>query len=286
MVLMENLINRSDFGMMRLVTCYTCHRGFQRPSVTPSLAEEYGPPPTMDPDDVVTLPGASRAAEPAEAIVDKFIQAVGGAQQLGKITSITAKGTYSGFDTDFQKVPAEIFATAPDQRTVINHLAGGSETTTYDGREAWIAAVGSATKPVPLIPLTGGDLDGARLDADLSFPSALKQNLTKWRAGFPPVAIEDRAVQVVEATAAGGTRVKLFFDKESGLLVRQTRFINTVVGLTPLHVDYSDYRTVSGVKMPFKWTTTWVDGQSTTELSEVKANAAVGADKFARPATK
>jgi hypothetical protein len=122
------------------------------------------------------------------------------------------------------------------------------------------------------------------MDADLSFPALLKQDLSKWHAGFPPVKINDRAVQVVEGTAPGGTQVKLYFDKESGLLVRQARFMDTAVGLTPLNVDYSDYREVSGVKMPFKWTVTWVDGQSTTELSNVQPNAPVAAAKFAKPA--
>jgi len=162
-----------------------------------------------------------------------------------------------------------------------NHLPGGDNTTTYDGREAWVAA---ADTPFSLIMLTGGELDGARLDADLSFPALLKQDLSKWHVGFPPVTIDDRAVQVVEGTAAGGTRVKLFFDKESGLLVRQVRFIETAVGLIPLHVDYSDYRAVSGVKMPFHWTVTWVDGRSTTELTDVQPNAPVAAAKFAKPA--
>jgi outer membrane lipoprotein-sorting protein len=281
MVLMENLINRSDFGGTRMVTCYTCHRGIQHPEVTPSLDEQYGAPPPADPDRVEVLPNTPDSSAAAEQILDKFIQAIGGAQQLAKLSSFAAKGTYAGFDTDFQKVPAEIFAKAPNQRTVTNHLHGGDNTTTYDGREAWIAA---ADRPVSPILLTGGDLDGARLDADLSFPTLLKQDLSKWHAGFPPVTIGDRAVLVVEGTAAGGTRVKLFFDKESGLLVRQTRFIDTAVGLTPLHVDYSDYRAVASVKMPFKWTATWVDGQSTTELTDVQPNAAVPAAKFVKPA--
>jgi photosynthetic reaction center cytochrome c subunit len=281
MVLMENLINRADFGNTRLVTCYTCHRGFQKPEVTPSLAEQYGPPPTADPDQIEILPGTPESASAAGQILDKYIQAVGGAQQLAKLSSFTAKGTYAGFDTDFHKVPTEISAKSPNQLTMTNHLPGGDDTTTYDGREGWIAA---ADKPQPLIVLTGGDLDGARLDANIFFPAGLKQALSKWRAGFPPVTIDNRAVLVVEGTAPGGTRVKLFFDKESGLLVRQARFINTAVGLVPLHIDYSDYRAVSGVKMPFHWTLTWVDGQSTTELSDVQANAAVGAAKFAKPA--
>ena len=279
MVLMENLINRADFGNVRMVTCYTCHRGVQHPEVTPSLMEQYAPPPPTDPDKVETLPNAPDSSAAAEKILDKFIQAIGGAQQLSKLTSFVAKGTYSGFDTEFQKVPAEILAKAPNQRTVINHLHGGDNTTTYDGREAWLAG---ADRPVPLIQLIGGDLDGARFDAELSFPATLKQDLSKWRADFPATTIEERAVQVVEGTAPGGTHVKLFFDKQSGLLARQTRFINTTVGYIPLDIDYSDYRAVAGVKLPFHWKTTWVDGQSTTELTDVQANATVPAAKFAK----
>lgn len=283
MVLMENLINRADFGMERKVTCYTCHRGYQIPAVIPSLADQYGPPPAQDPDLVEVLPGTADTSAAAEKILDKYIQAVGGAQNLAKVTSFTAKGTYNGFDTEFQKVASEIYAKAPGMLTVTNHLSAGAATTTYNGSEAWIASV---NEPVPMILLTGGDLDGARLDADLAFPGMLKQNLSKWHAGFPAVTIDNHPVQVVEATAAGGTQVKLFFDKDSGLLLRATRFVDTVVGHIPLHVDYSDYRAVSGVKMPFHWQETWVDGQSTTELTEIKANAPVAADKFAKPASR
>jgi photosynthetic reaction center cytochrome c subunit len=283
MVLMENLINRSDFGAVRMVTCYTCHRGVQHPEVTPSLAEQYGAPPPDDPDRVEILPNTPDDPAAAAKILDKYVQAVGGAQQLAKLTSFTAKGTYAGFDTNFQKVPTEISAKAPDQLTMTNHLPGGDDTTTYDGHEGWYAA---ADKPVPLILMTGGELDGARLDAQLSFPAQIKQDLSKWHAGFPPTTIDNHAVQVVEGSAAGGTRVKLFFDKDSGLLLRQTRFIETKVGIIPLHIDYSDYRAVSGVKMPFKWTLTWVDGQSTTELANVQPNASVAEAKFAKtPAT-
>jgi photosynthetic reaction center cytochrome c subunit len=281
MVLMENLINRADFGNDRMVTCYTCHRGVQHPEVTPSLAEQYGTPPPADPDGVEVLPNTPADTSAAAAqILDKYLQAIGGAQQLAKITSFTAKGTYSGFDTDFQKVPTEISAKAPNQRSVTNRLTGGENTTAFDGNEAWLAG---ADRPVPLIAFTGGDLDGARLDAQLSFPASIKQDLTKWRAGFPGVTIENRAVEVVEGTAPEGTRVKLYFDKQSGLLVRKTLLIEATVGIIPYHVDYSDYRVVSGVKMPYKWTATWTDGQSTTELSEIKANAPVAEAKFAKP---
>src|SRR5579864_9129887 len=280
MVLMVKTINQANFGGKPMVTCNSCHRGANQPGGMPSLEEQYGTPPPDDPDQI-QIRGKGVPGPSADQMLDRYIQAAGGAQQLAKLTSFTAKGTYAGFDTDGEKVPIEISAKAPNQLTATNHLHGGDNTTTYDGREGWIAA---ADRPVPMILLTGGDLDGARVDAAIAFPATLKQNLSKWHAGFPPTTVDDRAAQVVEGTAPGGTRVKLFFDKESGLLLRQTRFIDTRVGLIPLHIDYSDYRAVSGVKMPFKWQLTWVDGQSTTELANVQPNAAVAAAKFVKPA--
>jgi photosynthetic reaction center cytochrome c subunit len=279
MVVMMNQINKADFGGARMVTCYTCHRGVQHPDVTPSLTAQYSEPPPDDPDKVEVIPEAPKGAS-ADQILDKYIQALGGAQQLAKVTSIVAKGTYTGYDTDFSKVPIDVFAKAPNLRAAVVHTLSGDNTTTYDGHDAWVAAV---DKPVPLYALVDEDLDGAGMDSLLWFPAQIKQELTKWRTGFPEVTIADRPAVVVEGTTAGGTPVKLYFDKQTGLLVRQARFTNTVIGLTPTHVEYSDYRVVSGVKIPFKWTVTWVDGQSTTELTQAQANVAIDVAKFAKP---
>jgi hypothetical protein len=134
--------------------------------------------------------------------------------------------------------------------------------------------------------LVGANLGGARLDAQLSFPGPIKQLLTNWRVNFPPVNIGDKPMQVVQGSMADGTRVKLFFDKASGLLVRQTRYSPTAVGTVAARVDYSDYRALPGieVKIPHNLQITWVDGRSTIILQSVQPNAAVDAAKFARPA--
>ena len=153
-------------------------------------------------------------------------------------------------------------------------------TTTFDGHAGWINA---ASTLVPMLTLTGGNLDGARVDAALSFPGGIKQALSDWRAGFPATIIDGRDVQVVQGTA-GGSRVKLYFDKESGLLVRQVRYAQTIVGLNPTQVDYSDYREVAGVKLPFHWLVTWTDGQSTFEMNQVQPNVPIDPAKFAKPA--
>ena len=134
-----------------------------------------------------------------------------------------------------------------------------------------------------MLELSGGALEGVKLEAELSFPARIKQTLSNWRVGVP-TTINDRDVQVVQGTAASGTIATLYFDAQSGLLVRLLRFSNSMVGRTPTQIDYSDYRDVSGVKMPFRWTMSWLDGKENVELSEVQANVSVDASKFAKPA--
>jgi photosynthetic reaction center cytochrome c subunit len=278
MILMMTAINKSYFGGRRMLTCYSCHRGGETPRVTPNLEEQYSAPVLEEPDEITEQ---AAGAPSAEQILDKYIQALGGAQRLGGLTSFVAKGTYQGFD-DPEKHPLEMYAKPPDERTTMVQTGNGLSTTTFDGHSAWIAAP-DADQPMPVMTLTGGDLQGARVDAMLSFPAGIKQAFSQWRVG-PPTTISDRDVEVVQGSNSGESPVKFYFDQQSGLLVRVLRYANLPVGLNPTQVDYADYRDVSGVKMPFRWTVTWTDGRSVTELAQVQPNVPIDAAKFAKPA--
>jgi photosynthetic reaction center cytochrome c subunit len=277
MLVMVSALNRTYFGGRREVTCYSCHRGGDRPKVTPSLVELYGAPPPPEPPDTIEQAAQPRPADP---ILDKYIQALGGAQRLAKLTSFVAKGTYVGFgETD--KTPLEIFAKGPEQRSMIVHTTIGDSVTAYDGHIGWTAAP-EANTPVPVLELSDGELEGAKLDADLSFPADLKQALRQWRAGAP-ATIDDREVQVVQGTSDGRYPVDFYFDPKSGLLLRVVRYSESPLGLNPTQIDYADYREVAGVKMPFRWTVTWLSGRSTIELTDVQPNVPIDAAKFAKP---
>jgi photosynthetic reaction center cytochrome c subunit len=282
MILMVNALNKSNFGGKREVTCYSCHRSDARPKVTPSLAEQYGTPPPDDPDEVEIGETPAAGAPTADQVLNKYIQALGGAQKLGSITSLTGKGTYEGFDTEGDKFPVEIYAKAPNERTTVVHLRAGDNIRTFDGRNAWNTSAGTLL-PIPVFTLTGGEFEGARIDASLSFPGQIKQLLKNWRTGFPSTTIDDKDVDVIEGSSADNSPVKFYFDKKTGLLVRQVRYTDTALGLNPTQIDYSDYRDVSGVKMPYHLITTWTDGRSTIVLSELRANVSIDAAKFAKP---
>jgi len=282
MIRMVNAINEANFGGRRSVTCYTCHRASDRPEAIPSLLDQYSVP-EDDPNRVEVIPpGPVQSVKKIspDQILDKYIQAIGGAPQLAKLTSFVARGTYEGYDTLSVKVPVDVFASAPNQLTTVVHTQNGDSITTYDGTNGWIAA---ADKLMQVLPLAGGDLEGAKMDAALSFPARIKQEF-QWRTGFPSVSIDDRSVDVIQNAARGNTGAKLYFDSESGLLVRQVHFVDTAVGVIPTQVDYSDYRTVAGVKVPFRRVVTWTDGRSTIELSQVQPNARIDTAQFAKPA--
>jgi photosynthetic reaction center cytochrome c subunit len=280
MIRMVEAINKAQFGGARMLTCWSCHRGAEVPQTIPSLAEQYNIAPE-DPNAIEIVAGMPK--EPtADQLLDKFIQASGGAQRLAALSSWTARGTIEGFDTYHTKVPVEIYTKAPAQRTLISHTQIGDSTTVFDGSGGWIAGQDRPVRLFPMLP--GPELDGGKLDAVLGFPGGIKQALTDWKVGFPVTTIDDKPVNIVQGTGAGKTRVKLYFDEKTGLLTRQVRYANTPIGMVPIQVDYGDYRDVAGVKLPHHIVITWTDGQSDIQLTEIQANAQIDPAKFAKPA--
>ena len=256
MIAMVNTINKNYFNGRREITCYSCHRAGQKPKVTPSLVDLYGPVPPDDTPDAF-VPAAPKAAAP-EAVLDRYLQAIGGAQKVAALTSFSAKGIYQGFADD--RVPFEFYAKAPNQHTLIVHGGAGDTTTTFDGAMGWLAGP-APERPIQVFDLTGGDLDGAKLDGELFFPARIKQVLTQWRT-LLPTTIDDKDVVLIQGTMNGKYPIDLYFDKQTNLLVRSLRYADSPVGLTPTQVDYSDYREVAGVKMPFKRIIYWLDGRT------------------------
>lgn len=299
MVLMVANINKSSFGGRQLVTCWTCHRNRDKPLMTPVMDTIYGAV-TIEPDDVIEqAPGLPSP----ESILDKYIQAAGGAQRLAGLKSFVGKGTSVGFGGFGGGGDVELVAEAPDKRATIivfkDAPGRGDQIRTYDGRTGWIR---TPLNVLGEFQLSGGDLDGARLDAQLSFPGQIKQLLTNWKTG-PPGTIKDlpgptsqtslqkdvtlgqtHDVDVVQGTGARGLLVTLYFERKTGLLLRELRYGNSPIGRVPTQIDFADYRDVNGIKLPFRITYAWLDGRDSIVLNEIKTNVPVSEAKFGKPA--
>ena len=174
-------------------------------------------------------------------------------------------------------MPVEIFAKAPNQFTTVVHMSAGDSRRVYNGTGGWLSGPDTA---LPVINLTGGNLDRARLEAIVAFPASLRNAFPQWRAGR--TADDDHEYIVLQASENGQPVVNLYFD-EAGMLARLVRFTLTPVGFVPTQIDYSDYRDVAGVKMAFKKVVSQTYMQMTIELTDVQPNAVIDASRFAPP---
>ena len=141
-------------------------------------------------------------------VFDRYLQAIGGADRLARLTSYAAKGTYSGFDTDRSTVPIELYAKSPAQQTVVVHLTIGASTRVFDGKNAWIAGPGSRSA----LTLTGGNLDRARLERLATFRRKLCHSNLQWRVA------DDSYDKTSSSSMLQPLPVRLF--RQHGLLVR------------------------------------------------------------------
>jgi len=300
MITMVDTINHDNFGGRQVVTCYSCHHGRDRPLTTPTVESVYGPSKEEMDDVLVQEPGQPAA----EQIVDKYIQAIGGAGRWAGIKSFIATGSSVGFGGFGGGAQVTLYAKAPDQRTLVidfkDSPGRGDTTRTYDGRIGWLRT------PLNVLgeyQLSGGELDGARLDALLSFPGQIKQVLTKLRVSLPTTISDlpapssqeskdelvgigqDRLVDVVQGNGPRDLLVTMYFDHESGLLQRVVRHAKTPIGRVPTMIDLGDYRDVGGIKMPFRITFAWLNGRDAIRLNEVKTNVSIDSAVFGKPAS-
>lgn len=275
MVFMMQAINRDNFSGRQVVTCWTCHRLRDLPVQTPRLDNLYAEAIT-ELDDVVAR---GNGVPPVADVLDRYLQAIGGAEQAAGITSIVATGKVEAFGSFGGGGTFEFFAEAPDKRAMHSHLPSGESVRTYDGRTGWFAIPLAVVRKYPL---TGGELDGARIDAMLTFPARIAQSLTGLRVG-PRTEAQGRGVFLVQGNGPRGSFASLYFDRETGLLLRVIRYTPSQIGKVPTQVDYEDYRDVGGITFPHRWTYTWLDGRDTFEFTDVRFNQPIDPARFGEP---
>ncbi|MGC2057249.1 MAG: hypothetical protein WA653_03255, partial [Candidatus Sulfotelmatobacter sp.] len=176
-----------------------------------------------------------------------------------------------------QSVDIEIFDEGPDKQALVRHMPKGESITVFDGVEGWSVMPGR-----PLRDMRGADIDAARIDADLQFPLHIKQFFAELRVEYPE-KIGDHEAYVVSGQREGQPPVKLYFDEQSGLLVRLVRYVESPLGALPIQVDYADYRDVDGVKTPFRRTIVQPGASSTIELEQIQQNVRIDEATFIKP---
>lgn len=279
MILMMNVINQTNFGAKRTVTCYTCHRGSPEPANVPIL-------PLAEPQEEANV-----ALPSVDQILAKYLEALGGEEAIRKITSRVITGT--------QDIPTGLGGAVPvpaaierDQKApnlVVNfyHTPTYTIADGFDGTTAWSQDLrGRVTQAAKIDQLR------VERDADFYLPLNLKKVYTRMEVhGIERV--DGRDAYMVIGTPQGDIPEQLYFDTRSGLLLRKWAALPTPVGNSPSEVNYADYRdTGSGVKFPYLITMspanprTELTATATIRVTKVQDNAPVDGSKFAKPESK
>ena len=273
-------INRANFGGRQMVTCYTCHRGHTTPEDLPAMPMTVA---TSEPETKTALPTVDQ-------ILTKYIAALGGEHAMRKVTSrvITATQDIPTGPGGSIPMPARLERSQKTPNLVLDvyttekfTLADG-----FDGTAAWTKAQnGTVTSPAP------GSVDAERAQraASLYEPLTLKDEYQTMRVdGMTRVNGHD--AYVVIGTPAADTPERLYFDAQTGLLLRKWSYVEPRPGRVPFQVDYDDYRnTNSGVKIPFRVRMApagprmELQTTSTLHVTSVKDNVPVDAAKFVKP---
>jgi photosynthetic reaction center cytochrome c subunit len=265
MIAMTMTINKEQ----RNVTCFTCHRGSEQPVNVPPVQESDAAP--APPRPAAPPPGP---AATADDILAKYVNALGGADAMKKITSRSAKGTITAMGSESS---IDLLTKAPNKRVSISHSASGDSFTAFDGTAGWMGNTGR-----PARDMSTYSSFASGLDAEFYLGLRLKEMFPQLRAGRPTDVAGVRC-QVLSGTKAGVGQVSLYFDANSGLLMRVVRSEITPLGRNLTQIDYADYREVDGVKTPWRWTLSRPNGRFTIQLKELKDNVAVDDSKFAKP---
>jgi photosynthetic reaction center cytochrome c subunit len=257
-------INKGSFNGESAVSCYTCHRGKPLPVSVPAVGQNlWAPGPTAPAAE--TLPSVKQ-------ILERYVQALGGADALNKINSRIAKGSRIGADNVL--VPEEVYQKAPDKLLTITSYPQVVFSNGFNGTVAWGHSSRDGATPLP-------DQLIAQIKRDAVFYKELKtEQIYSSLTLVGKTSVRDADAYVIEAKPVDGPIEKLFFDVKTGLLVRRYTESSTPLGKLPLQTDYEDYRDIDGIKQPFLIHWSFPGRVWGRKIDEIKQNVSLDDAKF------
>ena len=287
-------VNKTTFKGSVEVSCYTCHRGRNQPQSIPILPLPLPSPPPGNPAGAggqsasasaippsgqpQASPSPAAALPSAEDVFSKYIAALGGQQAIDKLKSRVATGTI--VQANGNTLQFELYQVAPDKFYQLVTTPQGPFERGFNGTVGWEKSARGVRE------LTEGELAQVRANNLFSLIK-LKEQLTRARVSGKE-KIGDREAYVVNGSTVDGKRQRLFFDVETGLLLRRITFTTTMIGVIPEQADFEDYREVDGIKIPFTARSSTIETGnpvSTRKFTEIKLNATVDESKFNMPPT-
>jgi zinc protease len=231
-----------------------------------------------------SAPPATSAApvlpQKVDPILESYARAIGGRQAWEKFTSQVLMGTIevpsmglTGTILIHEKAPNKFMSAV-----IVN---GAVFRQGFDGTQGWTDDPKNGLRDQ-----TGAELAESKRGADFLHAFRMGRAYAKIEVTGAE-KIGDRDTWIVEATAPeGGEPTKMYFDTQTGLMLRVISQNHDADGVSQLQEDFEDYRVVDSVRIPFVWRQTNGDTTYTLKFSEVHHNVELPDSEFAKPAAQ
>ena len=293
MMKMMFAINQDNFNGKREVTCYTCHRGAAKAASIASLSAATNGPTTAAVESGSNSK-TTRALEAGEAggalneaakampsitqILAKYVDGIGGSAAVQKNQTRVEQGSVEGPRGPHAAI--ETYRTAPDKAFAIVHRPNGEVSEGVSGEIGWgKRANGEVTDE------SGDELARSRQWAEFYPGERFEKDYERFQVRGTE-SVNGHDAYVVMAWWKGDGADRIYFDVQSGLLLRITHRIESPLGALPLQTDYEDYREVNGLKIPFTVRVTRVDGTTTYTWQKMDANVTIDHSRYEKPVKK
>jgi len=274
MITMLLNINKTTFKGATEVTCNTCHRGRSHPAANILL-----PLPLPHPVTAETRAATPKETPPtADQVLDRYLEALGGKAAIDRLESRVMKGSW--ITPNGMTLGYEVYQSGSDKLyTVLNTPKEGTFEKGFDGNVGWEKSAGG------IRTLEDSELFFLRRYPNFFKDIKLKEQFTRLTFAGKDM-IDDKEVYVLRGTTSDNKRERLYFDVQTGLLLRRSTSVTNSIGVIPEQVDFEDYRDTGGLKLPFTIRVSSLDSSfsSTRKFSEIKLNVPVDQSKFSKPA--
>ncbi len=206
----------------------------------------------------------------AESVIDNYIVAIGGRTNVEKVKDISTslKGTIQG-----TQIKLDISNKAPNKYLSILDAGMMKQKTVFDGTTGKMSAMGN-TKAIE-----GDDLLQLKLESILNlFLDYKSAGITLKLTGMDKVDGKD--AYVVALTLPNGKTWVNYYDKLSGLLVKESKTVETPQGTFTQSTLLKDYREVEGIKYPFKQSQSFGPQTIELEVVSIKVNSGLSDSLF------
>jgi hypothetical protein len=213
-----------------------------------------------------------------EQVLERHVEAVGGRAAVAKVGPLVLKGTREA--SQGRSWPVEISVKGTDKYLIVATVPQqGEQRQGMTGGKGWARGPRGQRElsPAEMKILREGVLYSTPLKIAEPFPAMQFRGQRK---------VGDRDAYVLGYEPSPGVRKRLYFDKQTGLLLREQTFTDTMISPIPEQVDYEDYRDIGGgVMMPFTVRYSSVDTffSFTRKLTEVRPNVALDDSIFNPP---